>query len=43
MNIDPDEAVASKEHDGKVFYFCGEGCHRAFLADPHRFGHPEEK
>jgi Cu+-exporting ATPase len=41
MEIGPDDAVASEEHDGRVFYFCGEGCHRAFLADPHRYGHPE--
>jgi Cu+-exporting ATPase len=41
MEIGPDDAVASEEHDGRVFYFCGEGCHRAFLADPHRYGHLE--
>lgn len=41
MEIDPDEAVASEEHGGQVFYFCSEGCHRAFLADPHRYGHPQ--
>jgi Cu+-exporting ATPase len=41
MEIRPDEAVASEEHDGRVFYFCSETCHRAFLADPHIYGHPE--
>lgn len=40
MEIRPDEAVASEEHAGHVFYFCSEGCHRAFLADPQRYvGH----
>ena len=42
MDIDPDQAAASEEHDGQVFYFCGEHCHRAFLADPHLYGHPEQ-
>lgn len=42
MDINPDHAVASEEHDGRVFYFCSEGCHNTFLADPHRYGHPKE-
>jgi len=42
MEIHPEAAVASEEHDGAVFYFCSESCHRAFLADPHRYGHPSE-
>ena len=42
MQIRPDGAAASEEHDGQVFFFCSEGCHRAFMADPHRYGHPEE-
>ena len=40
MVISPESAVAQEEHDGAMFYFCSEGCHRAFLNDPHRFGHP---
>ncbi|HZD21791.1 MAG TPA: YHS domain-containing protein [Acidimicrobiia bacterium] len=45
MQIDPDAAVASEEHDGQVFYFCGEHCHQVFLADPQplrapRIDHP---
>jgi Cu+-exporting ATPase len=42
MEIQPNEAAATEQHDGQVFYFCSEGCHRAFLADPHRYGHPEQ-
>ena len=42
MEIKPDEAAASEQHDGQVFHFCSEGCHQAFLADPHRYGHPEK-
>lgn len=40
MEISPSAAVAHEEHDGTTFYFCSEGCHQAFLSDPHRFGHP---
>ena len=41
MEIRPEDAAASEEHDGHTFYFCSEACHRTFLADPHRYGHPE--
>lgn len=41
MQIDPEKAAANEEHDGQMFYFCSEHCHQAFLADPHRYGHPE--
>ena len=36
MMIRPGDAGATEEHDGHVFYFCNESCHREFLADPHR-------
>lgn len=41
MQINPDSAAASEEHDGRLFYFCSEHCHQTFLADPHRYGHVE--
>jgi Cu+-exporting ATPase len=41
MEISPDDAVASEEHDGRVFYFCSEHCHRTFLDNPHQYGHPD--
>ena len=34
MMIDPDDAVASAEHDGETYYFCSEACHDTFVADP---------
>ena len=40
MEISPESAVAHEEHDDITFYFCSDGCHQAFLNDPHRFGHP---
>lgn len=26
MEIDPETAVVSAEHDGEMFYFCSHGC-----------------
>lgn len=40
MEIASESAVAHEEHDHTTFHFCSEGCHQAFLNDPHRFGHP---
>jgi Cu+-exporting ATPase len=34
MRIDPDDAVATAEFDGKTYYFCSDACHDAFVADP---------
>lgn len=42
MQIRPEDAAASEEHDGRTFYFCSEACHQTFVADPHRYGHPSE-
>jgi Cu+-exporting ATPase len=40
MEISPQNAVATEQHDGATFYFCSRGCHEAFRKDPHRYGHP---
>jgi YHS domain-containing protein len=37
MRIDADAAAASVEHGGTTYYFCGEGCKRAFEDDPKRY------
>jgi YHS domain-containing protein len=34
MRIDPDDAVATVEYEGRTFYFCSEACRDGFLADP---------
>jgi Cu+-exporting ATPase len=34
MRIDPDDAVATVEHEGRTYYFCSEACRDAFVADP---------
>ena len=40
MEIRPEDAVASEEHEGRTFHFCSPGCHDTFRQDPHRYGHP---
>lgn len=37
MRIDSDEAAATAEHAGTVYYFCSQACHDAFVADPSPF------
>jgi adenylate cyclase len=34
MRIDPDDAVATAEHEGQRYWFCSEACRDAFAADP---------
>jgi YHS domain-containing protein len=34
MRIDPDDAAATAEYEGRVYYFCSQVCHDAFVADP---------
>jgi YHS domain-containing protein len=34
MRIEPDDAVASAEYEGNVYFFCSEVCRDAFVADP---------
>jgi Cu+-exporting ATPase len=43
MQIRPEDAAATEEHEGRTFHFCSEACHQAFVADPHRYGHPTEE
>ena len=42
MDIRPEDAAATEEHESRTFYFCSQQCHDRFVADPHRFGHPAE-
>jgi len=39
MTVDESMTKLRSAHDGKVFYFCSEGCKAAFDKDPHRYGH----
>jgi P-type Cu+ transporter len=37
MDVEPAEAAATAEHDGRPYYFCSAICHEKFTADPGRF------
>ena len=37
MEIEPQDAAASREHMGQTFYFCSPNCVEKFDADPHRY------
>lgn len=37
MMIEPDDAVASVEHEGKTYYFCSQDCKEAFEEDPESY------
>jgi Cu+-exporting ATPase len=37
MEIEPETAAASYEHDGKTYYFCSKGCFDSFRADPEKY------
>jgi P-type Cu+ transporter len=34
MRIDTDDAVATAEYEGTIYYFCSQPCHDAFVDDP---------
>src|SRR5919197_3503890 len=38
MRIDPDDAVATAEREGTIYYFCSEACRDRCLADPSAYG-----
>jgi YHS domain-containing protein len=37
MEIDPERAATSVQHEGQTFYFCSPGCKAAFDNDPARY------
>ncbi len=37
MEVDPKEAAAKTEYQGKTYYFCAEGCKKAFEKDPKKY------
>ncbi|RCW58328.1 YHS domain-containing protein [Halanaerobium sp. ST460_2HS_T2] len=37
MDIEADQAVASYEYKGKIYYFCAEGCKNKFAKNPEEF------
>jgi YHS domain-containing protein len=37
MSVDPATAAATAELDGTAYYFCAQGCLKAFVAEPGRY------
>ena len=37
MQVEPERAAARAEHKGTTYYFCSQGCHKAFLANPEKY------
>jgi P-type Cu+ transporter len=42
MQIDPQSAVAIREHMGQTFIFCSQTCLDQFEADPHKYAHQND-
>jgi Cu+-exporting ATPase len=37
MEVEEKSAVGKVEHEGRVYYFCSDGCKAAFLKNPAKF------
>jgi YHS domain-containing protein len=37
MEVDPEDAVASVEHEGHTYYFCSQDCADSFREDPESY------
>jgi YHS domain-containing protein len=42
MDIDPKTAAGKSEYKGQTYYFCSNGCKRAFDKEPERYVKAEE-
>ena len=43
MQIEPEEAAGKLEYQGQTYYFCGEGCEKAFQAEPSKYAMPKHQ
>ena len=43
MDVDPQTARQTAEHEGKTYYFCAPGCKKAFESDPKKYLDPRYK
>jgi len=37
MTVEPDKAAAKAEYQGVTYYFCSDGCHKAFTVAPQNY------
>ncbi len=42
MMIDPAKAAATRVHESVTYYFCGQGCAKAFDADVKGYAKPKQ-
>jgi Cu+-exporting ATPase len=43
MDVDETSAAAKLEHEGRIYYFCSEGCREAFKKSPGKFAPAKER
>ncbi len=43
MMVDPAEAPAKSEHQGRTYYFCAPGCKQAFDREPEKYVQPRRR
>jgi Cu+-exporting ATPase len=43
MNVNPEKAAGTVDHDGKKYHFCSQGCVAKFQTDPQKFLDPNYK
>lgn len=41
MEVQPNEAAARADFEGRTYYFCSTHCQRTFQADPKEYAAPE--
>ena len=37
MDVDPKTAAAKSDYQGKTYYFCSQGCKKAFDKEPQKY------
>jgi Cu+-exporting ATPase len=42
MTVDPKKAAATREFEGRTYYFCAIGCAKVFDKDPRRYAGREK-
>lgn len=42
MRIDPADAAAEEEYEGRTYHFCSARCHVAFREEPEAYVPPED-
>jgi len=40
MQVEPERAAARVEYKGETYYFCSQGCHKTFAANPAKYVGP---